>query len=78
MLEVLKEPIAKEKSSDETKQVPNLPALFNSLCHPLKYHIEQSEHELDNMILKQYITLQEEIANTIGIMASEGVQDIKD
>jgi hypothetical protein len=30
------------------------------------------------MILKQYITLQEEIANTIGIMASEGVQDIKD
>jgi hypothetical protein len=39
LLEVLKLPIQKEKSSDETKQVPNLPQMFNSLCLVLKFDI---------------------------------------
>lgn len=39
LLEVCKVPIRKEKSSDETKQVPNLPMLFNSLCPFLRFHI---------------------------------------
>jgi len=52
---VLKEPIAKEKSSDETKQVPNLPTLFNSLCNPLRYQLEQGEQ--DQATLQLYSTL---------------------
>ena len=51
ILEVLKVPIEKEKSSDETKQVPNLPTLFNSLCGLLRYQLAQSELELDSSTL---------------------------
>ena len=39
LLEVLKVPFEKEKSSDENKQVPNLPVLFNSLCAILRYEM---------------------------------------
>lgn len=39
LLEVLKVPFEKEKSSDENKQVPNMPVLFNSICPLLRYEI---------------------------------------
>ena len=39
LLEVLKVPFEKEKASDENKQVPNLPLLFNAMCEVLRYEI---------------------------------------
>ena len=75
LLEVLKVPIEKEKSSDETKQVPNLPLLFNSLCPLLKHHVSE-----DSGVgaFQEYEHFCEEIANTIAVIAAEGVQEIKD
>jgi len=71
-------PIMKEKSSDETKQVPNLPVVFNSLCPFLRYHLNISEEEeeegLDaNSIYQEYEKVCEEIANTISSIASHGI-----
>ena len=43
MLEVLKVPFEKEKASDENKQVPNLPILFNALCPLLRYELPRDE-----------------------------------
>lgn len=53
MLEVLKVPFEKEKSSDENKQVPNLPILLNALCHLLRYEIPR-EADIDIKIVQQY------------------------
>lgn len=80
ILEVLRLPIEKEKSSDETKQVPNLPLVFNSLCPLLKYHIQPdpSTGEVDLNIVQEYERVCESIATTLSIIASEGVQEIKD
>ena len=49
LLEVLKLPIMKEKSSDETKQVPNLPVVLNALCPLLRYNIpiEETAEDVD-------------------------------
>lgn len=81
ILEVLKIPIFKEKSSDETKQVPNLPLLFNSLCQLLRYNIPISEADEGQEMLEvyqEYDKICESIANTISSIASQGVSEIKD
>lgn len=79
LLEVLKLPIQKEKSSDETKQVPNLPLLFNALCPILRYQVPSTEdQDLDLAAAQEFEHICEEIANTVAIMAGEGVQQIKD
>jgi hypothetical protein len=56
LLEVLKVPFEKEKSSDENKQVPNLPVLFNALRGILSYEIpfQQSTNDTKVQILSQY------------------------
>lgn len=53
ILEVLKVPFEKEKSSDENKQVPNLPILFNALCPLLRYELPR-DAEIDAKFLQQY------------------------
>lgn len=70
-MEVLKVPIEKEKASDETKHVPNLPALFNALCPLLRYHISGDE-DLD-AVMMEYEKICEGVANTISAIASQGV-----
>ncbi len=45
LLEVCKIPFQKEKSSDESKQVPNLPVFFNALCPYLHYDIKVEEDD---------------------------------
>ena len=81
LLEVLKLPIMKEKSSDETKQVPNLPVVFNALCPLLRYNIqiEETGEDVDlGQVVAEFEKVCEEIANTISMIASQGVQEIKD
>jgi hypothetical protein len=63
-MEVLKMPIEKEKSSDETKQVPNMPVMFNSMCAILRY--SPAEH---GRSLPEYERVSEEVASTIAIIA---------
>jgi hypothetical protein len=74
-------PIMKEKSSDETKQVPNLPVVFNALCPMLRYNIpiEETAEDFDlGQVVAEFEKVCEEIANTISMVASQGVQEIKD
>ena len=80
-MEVLKIPIEKEKSSDETKQVPNLPLLFNALCPLLRLQIQPVQNEdgsYDTNAALGYEKVSEEVATTIATIAAQGVQDIKD
>ena len=49
LLEVLKVPFEKEKSSDENKQVPNMPVLFNALCPLLRYEITIENNNNDDL-----------------------------
>lgn len=82
ILDVLKVPFVKEQASDELSQVPNMPMPFNSLCKLLKLEIpfpddqdltiEEQEH------LQTFESAKCEIANTISVIASEGVTDIKE
>jgi len=82
ILDVLKVPFVKELASDELSQVPNMPLPFNALCQLLKmeipfpedheFTIEEQEH------LQQFDQAKCEIANTISVIASEGVTDIKE
>ncbi len=61
-------------------QVPNLPAIFNSLCPILRYNIpvaEESQIDL-SQICYEFEKVCEEIANTISVIASQGVQEVKD
>lgn len=78
-MDVCKVPFEKEKSSDENKQVPNLPILFNSLCNYLRYDLAQT-NAIDNDFKSviQYDVLCTEISNTISAIASYGIQEIKD
>lgn len=71
ILEVLKVPIEKEKASDETKHVPNLPALLNALCLLLRYNFP-GEEDLEAVII-EYEKICEGVANTISAIASQGV-----
>jgi hypothetical protein len=69
-------PIIKEKSSDETKQVPNLPIVFNALCPMLRYNIpiEETAEDVDlGQVVAEFEKVCEEIANTISMIASHGV-----
>lgn len=80
MLTVLKVPFIKELASDELSQVPNLPMAFNSLCLLLKMELEFNEVEITQEVAEQLQQLDAakcEIANTISIIASEGVEEIK-
>lgn len=72
LLEVNKIPFEKEKASDENKQVPNLPILFNSLCPLLRYEIP-TENLADDKVLLQYDYICAEIANTVSTIASYGI-----
>ena len=80
LLEVCKVAFEKEKSSDETKQVPNLPTLFNALCLLLKYEfpLEGEDEEEQLEYAQQYELICTEIANTVSAIASYGIQEIKD
>jgi hypothetical protein len=81
LLDVLKIPITKEKSSDETKHVPNMPVLFNSLCQLLRYSIPivETENEAElAAIFQEYEKVCEGVATTISSIAASGVQEIKD
>ena len=80
-MDVLKVPLIKEKSSDETKHVPNMPVLFNSLCQLLRYNIPLNEMEDESelaAIFQEFEKVCEGVATTISSIASFGVQDIKD
>lgn len=82
ILEVLKVPFVKELASDELSQVPNMPLAFNALCLlirmevPLSADDEISDSEAEFM--GQLEAVQCEIANTISMIASEGVDAIKE
>ena len=82
MLDVLKVPFVKELASDELSQVPNMPLAFNALCTLLKMEIPVSaDQEItieEAEFLQQFDQAQCEIANTLSVIASEGVNDIKD
>ena len=82
LLDVLKVPFVKKNSSDENIEVPNMPKVFNALCDLLKtdipidvnqeISIEEQEH------LQQFDQAKCEIANTISIIAQEGVNEIRE
>lgn len=75
----MKIPFEKEKSSDENKQVPNLPILFNSLCNYFRYDlVSEANANVDSKVIMEYDQICTEIANTISVIASYGIQDIKD
>ena len=52
LLEVLKVPFEKEKSSDENKQVPNLPIMFNALCAFMRYELPSLDSDSDYEAVK--------------------------
>jgi len=74
---VLKVPFEKEKASDENKQVPNLPILFNALCPLLRYELPR-DGEADIKLIQQLDSVCCEIANTVSAIASYGIQELKD
>jgi len=82
ILDVLKVPFVKELASDELSQVPNMPMAFNALCLLLKTDIPiQLEADIsieESEFLMQFDQAKCEIANTISVLASEGVEEIKE
>jgi len=82
ILDVLKVPFVKELASDELSQVPNMPITFNALCLLLKTEIPIAEDGdisiEESEFLMQFDQAKCEIANTISVLASEGVNDIKE
>mgnify|MGYP006097520361 CR=1 FL=1 len=82
ILDVLKIPFVKELASDELSQVPNMPMAFNALCLLLKSEIpimpEDDIQQEEEEFLMQFEQAQCEIANTISVIASEGVKEIKE
>jgi len=82
ILDVLKVPFVKELASDELSQVPNMPMAFNALCLLLKTEIpipEEGDISIEESeFLMQFDQAKCEIANTISVLASEGVDDIKE
>ena len=72
LLEVLKVPFEKEKASDESKQVPNMPILFNALCPLIRYEIP-SESDEDIAIVQKYDKICVEVANVVTAVASYGI-----
>ena len=81
ILDVLKVPFVKELASDELSQVPNMPLTFNALCLLLKMEIELPQSEINHETgeyLKQLDKALCEIANTISVIASEGILAIKE
>jgi uncharacterized protein YgbK (DUF1537 family) len=80
-LDVLKVPFVKEISSDELTQVPNMPMVFDALCLLLKMQIQIPQEEISSDVADSLQALdraQCEIANTISVIASEGVNEIKE
>ena len=81
LLDVLKVPFVKELASDELSQVPNMPLAFNALCLILKMELNLPEAEMssdDIESLQQLDNARCEIANTISVIASEGINEIKE
>lgn len=84
ILDVFKVPFVKELASDELSQVPNMPIAFNALCVLLKTDIQSGipdDEEIsmeEQEYLLQFDSAKCEIANTISILASEGIDKIKD
>ena len=83
LLDVLKVPFIKELASDELSQVPNIPLVFNALCLLLKMDTPMPEGDVsidmeEAEFMQQFDQAQSEIANTISVIASEGVSEIKD
>ena len=82
MLDVLKVPFVKELASDELSQVPNMPLPFNALCNILKSEVPLAPGEdlslEDVEFLQQFDQAKCEISNTISVIASEGVKEIKE
>ena len=77
ILDVLKVPLVKELASDELSQVPNIPLALNALCLLLKTEIPIGANDEISMeeaeFLQQFDHAQCEIANTLSVIASEGV-----
>ena len=69
-------------SSDEIKEVPNVPLVLNALCNLLKAELRiPAERELsleEQESATQFESSKCEIANTIAAIASEGVKEIQE
>ena len=69
-------------SSDEIKEVPNVPLVLNALCNMLKAEFNiADDRELtleEQESFGQFESSKCEIANTIASIASEGVKDIQE
>ena len=69
-------------SSDEIKEVPNVPLVLNALCNLLKAEFNiADDRELtleEQESFGQFESSKCEIANTIASIASEGVKDIQE
>jgi uncharacterized lipoprotein len=68
LLEQLREPFVKEKASDETKEVPKLSTLLESLCDLLNFEIS-IEQDTDGTITTEWENARMEIANTLTAIA---------
>lgn len=69
LLTTLREPFAKEKASDESKEVPKLVAMLNSLCDLLNYEVPVDE-DPDGSITTEWENARMEIANTLTAIAN--------
>ena len=82
MLDVLKVPFVKKMSSDELKEVPNMPLVLDALCALLKTEImidaNQEVSIEEQEALQQFDQAKCEIANTISVIAQEGIAEIRD
>jgi len=76
LLETLREPFVKEKASDETKEVPKMVNLLNSLCDLLNFEIPM-EKDPEGYITVEWENARMEIANTLTMIANfEALEEI--
>jgi len=75
LLETLKVPFIKEKSSDETKEVPKMVLVFNGLCDLVMFEVPV-ESDSDGAITAEWENARMEIANTLTVIASQEAQDL--
>lgn len=68
LLETLCQPFSKEKSSDETKEVPKMVLVFNELCKLIQFEV-QAEQDPEGQITCDWENARMTIADTLTTIA---------
>jgi hypothetical protein len=70
-------PFKKEKSSDETKEVPKMISVFNCLCDLITFEINP-ELDPEGTVAVEWEYTRTEIANTLTAIANQEASDLID